>query len=64
MHSKCSGCHAPATAKPTGPTGVIQEGFQVVRENITHVYHIAETHTHRLDDFYQTGKEHSRGKFI
>lgn len=59
---KCTACKAHPTAdKPVGPTGAIEEGLQYVRENVTHVYNIAQTHTHRMDDFYQTGKEHSRG---
>lgn len=58
--AQCTGCHAPADAKPTGPTGYIHEGVHVARTNIEYVYHNAETYLHRLDDHYQTGKEHSR----
>lgn len=48
--------------KATGPRGAVEDGLAFVRENVTHWYHVGQTQTHRIDDFYQTGKEHSRGK--
>lgn len=51
-----------STEKATGPRGTVEDGLALVRENVTHWYRVGQTQTHRLDDFYQTGKEHSRGE--
>lgn len=61
MYRKRGGCHAAPEWKPTGSIAYIYDGVHIVRTNVEHVYHNAETYLHQFDDFYQTGKEHSRG---
>lgn len=58
---KACKAHSSGIEKASGPRGAVEEGLAVVRENVTHWYNVGQTQTHRLDDFYQTGKEHSRG---
>lgn len=50
--------------KAMGPRGVVEDGLAVARETLTHWYRLGQTQTHRLDDFYQTGKEHSKGMIL
>lgn len=59
---KCTSCKHADQNKPTGGVrGNIEEGIGFVRGNVTQVYNSVSSQTHKVDDFYQTGKEHSKG---
>ena len=60
---KCTGCkHNKVQAPVGGVRGTVEESIGAVRGSVQQVVNTVSSQTHQIDDYIQTGKEHSKGK--